>query len=249
MRSGNPALNDKTFGGVFAGQVAGQEVMTLSGTVNKCFLLAIILLATAGYTWNLFFQNPFNPAIQTWMWVGLIGGIISALVAIFKPTTSPIAAPIYAAFEGLALGGISATFEARFPGIVVQAAGLTMTTLIALLMAYRSGFIKATENFKLGVAAATGGIALMYLFSMIGGFFGMPFSFLHDSSLLSIGISGFIVVIAALNLVMDFDFIEGAAERRAPKFMEWRAALGLMITLVWLYFEILRLLSKLQSRD
>ena len=170
------------------------------------------------------------------------------MVAIFKPTTAPIVAPGYALLEGLFLGGISSIMEARFPGIVIQAVGLTFGTLFALLFAYKSGLIKATENFKLGVAAATGGIFMMYMLSFILGFFGMNVPFIHGNGIIGIGISGFIVVIAALNLVLDFDFIEHGVEQGAPKFMEWRAALGLMITLVWLYIEILHLLSKLRSR-
>jgi uncharacterized YccA/Bax inhibitor family protein len=170
------------------------------------------------------------------------------MVAIFKPTTAPIAAPIYALLEGLFLGGISSIMEARFPGIVIQAVGLTFGTLFALLFAYKSGLIKATENFKLGVTAATGGIFMMYMVSFILGFFGMNVPFIHGNGIMGIGISGFIVVIAALNLVLDFDFIEHGVEQGSPKFMEWRAALGLMITLVWLYLEILHLLSKLRSR-
>ena len=173
-----------------------------------------------------------------------------ALVTVFKKQWAPVTAPLYAALEGLFLGAVSAMFELRFPGIVMQAVGLTFGTLAALLMAYRSGLIKATENFKLGVFAATGGIALLYLVN-IGmrafGFGGM--GFIHDSGLIGIAFSGFVVVIAALNLVLDFDFIENGVEKGAPKYMEWYAAFGLLVTLVWLYLEILRLLSKLQSRN
>src|SRR5690606_13427708 len=140
-------------------------------------------------------------------------------------------------------------FEARFPGIVMQAVMLTFGTLFALLFAYRSGLIRATENFKLGVVAATGGIALVYLASLVMGFVGLQLPFIHEPGVLRIGFSLFVVVIAALNLVLDFDFIETGVEQGAPKFMEWYAAFGLMVTLVWLYLEILRLLSKLQSRD
>jgi uncharacterized YccA/Bax inhibitor family protein len=181
--------------------------------------------------------------------VGGIGGFILALITIFKKTWSPVTAPIYAGLEGLFLGGISAMFEVRFPGIVMNAVMLTFGTLLALLAAYRSGLIKATENFKLGVVAATGAIFLVYMASWIAGFFGKSFGFLHDSSWLSIGISAFVVVIAALNLVLDFDFIEKGVEQGAPKYMEWYAGFGLIVTLVWLYLEILRLLSKLQSRN
>jgi uncharacterized YccA/Bax inhibitor family protein len=245
-RSANPGLNKKTFSLVrdFAQR---DNLMTLQGTVNKTGIMLFLALLTAMWVWRQFFVIE-SPQISLYLWGGVIGGFIAAMVAIFKPTTAPIVAPVYALLEGLFLGGISSIMEARFPGIVIQAVGLTFGTLFALLFAYKSGLIKATENFKLGVAAATGGIFMMYMVSVILGFFGMNVPFIHGNGIIGIGISGFIVVIAALNLVLDFDFIEHGVEQGAPKFMEWRAALGLMITLVWLYIEILHLLSKLRSR-
>ena len=171
------------------------------------------------------------------------------MVTVFKQTLAPYTTPIYAALEGVALGGISVVFEARYPGIVSQAVFLTFGTLGALLMAYRSGVVKATENFKLGVVAATGGIALLYFLSFILGFFGMSVPLIHSSGTFGILFSLFVVVIAALNLVLDFDFIEKGVERGAPKHMEWYGAFGLLVTLVWLYLEILHLLAKLQSRN
>ena len=179
---------------------------------------------------------------------GAIGGLIFALITCFKPTWAPITAPLYAAAEGLFIGAISAFAESRFPGIVLQAVGLTFGTLFALLGAYRSGLIKATENFKLGVCAATGGIMMIYLATFILGMFGVHIPFIHGSGLFGIGFSAFVVVIAALNLVLDFDFIENASDHGAPKYMEWVGAFGLMVTLVWLYIEILHLLMKLRSR-
>lgn len=252
MRSGNPALNENTFLDVGSGQVVSRDasqVMTLNGTVNKTGFLLLLAVATAAYTWSLF--DPMNPgAVMPWMLVGGIGGFIVAIVTVFKKTWAPVTAPMYALLEGLFLGGISAFFEARFPGIVMQAVMLTLGVLAALLLAYKSGLIRATENFKLGVVAATGGIALLYLVNMgmrLFGFEGM--GFIHESSLMGIAFSAFVVVIAALNLVLDFDFIESGAEAGAPKYMEWYGAFGLVVTLVWLYLEILRLLAKLQSRD
>ncbi|HBD19596.1 MAG TPA: hypothetical protein DC063_05600 [Arenimonas sp.] len=252
MRSGNPALNENTFLDVGSGQVVsrdGSQVMTLNGTVNKTGFLLLLAVATAAYTWSLY--NPMNPgAVMPWMLVGGIGGFIVAIVTVFKKTWAPVTAPMYALLEGLFLGGISAFFEMRFPGIVMQAVMLTLGVLAALLLAYKSGLIRATENFKLGVVAATGGIALLYLVNMgmrLFGFEGM--GFIHESSLMGIAFSAFVVVIAALNLVLDFDFIESGAEAGAPKYMEWYGAFGLVVTLVWLYLEILRLLAKLQSRD
>ncbi|HEV8343694.1 MAG TPA: Bax inhibitor-1/YccA family protein [Candidatus Binatia bacterium] len=243
MRSGNPALTADSFRGERT--LAGVETMTISGTVNKTALALLILLITASLTWNMGVEDG---RVGGFILVGVIGGLITALVTVFKKNWAPITAPIYAAFEGLALGGISAMFEARYPGIVSQAVFLTFGTLAALLIAYRSGWIKATENFKLGVVAATGGIFFVYLISFVLGFFGVNIPLIHGSGTFGIIFSLFVVVIAALNLVLDFDFIEEAAERGAPKYMEWYAAFGLMVTLIWLYLEILRLLAKLQQR-
>jgi uncharacterized YccA/Bax inhibitor family protein len=183
------------------------------------------------------------------MTVGAVGGLITGLVVSFKRTWAPAGAPLYAALEGLFLGSVSSIFEMRFPGIVFNAVFLTFGTLISLLLAYRTGLIKATENFKLGVAAATGGIFLMYLASMVLGLFGVGVPFIHSGGVVGIAVSVFVVVVAALNLVLDFDFIEQGAQNGVPKYMEWYAAFGLLVTLVWLYLEILRLLSKLQRRN
>ena len=176
--------------------------------------------------------------------------MIVAIITIFKKTWAPITVPLYAILEGLLLGSISYMYGQMYEGIVLNAIILTVSILVSLLLVYKSGYIKVTENFKLGVAAATGGIALVYLFSIFGSFFGINISFLdpNNGSLMSIGASLFIVIIASLNLVMDFDFIEEGAKKGAPKYMEWFGAFGLLVTLVWLYLEILRLLSKLNSR-
>ncbi|KFN47577.1 Bax inhibitor-1/YccA family protein [Arenimonas metalli] len=253
MRSGNPALNQNTFLDVASGQLvsggAASDTMSLNGTVNKTGFMLLLLVATATLAWS--FYSPENPgAVMPFLLVGGIGGFIVALVTVFKKTWAPVTAPLYAALEGLFVGGVSAMFEASFPGIVMQAVMLTMGVLASLLMAYKTGLIKATENFKLGVVAATGGIFVLYLvnFGMrLFGFEGM--GFIHESSWMGIAFSGFVVVIAALNLVLDFDFIESGVEAGAPKYMEWYGAFGLTVTLVWLYLEILRLLAKLQSRD
>jgi uncharacterized YccA/Bax inhibitor family protein len=249
MRSGNPALGKDTFLDVGSGRVVDGETMTLNGTVNKTGLLLLILMLSAAYTWSKFTGPESLPLITPMLLVGGIGGFIFALITIFKKTWAPYTAPIYALLEGFLLGGLSAMMEVRFPGIVMQAVGLTFGTLAALLMAYRSGLIRATENFKLGVVAATGGIALLYLVDIGMGFFGHSMGFIHNNSWISIAFSGFVVVIAALNLVLDFDFIEQGVAAGAPKYMEWYGAFGLIVTLVWLYLEMLRLLSKLQSRN
>ncbi len=241
IKSANPALNKKTFASYYQTGTS-DKAMTIEGTVNKTAILLGCVLLTAYYAWT-------NPSMNSLWPLGAIGGLILAFITIFKKEWAGITAPLYALCEGLFLGGISLMFESRFPGIVMNAVMLTFGTLGALLLAYRSGLIKVTENFKLGIVAATGGIFFLYLSSWIMGMFGIRMSFLHNSSLLSIGISFVIVIIAALNLVLDFDFIEHGAEVGAPKFMEWYGAFGLMVTLIWLYIEILHLLSKLQSRD
>lgn len=243
MRSGNPALTADTFATFPA--VADDQAMTIGGTVNKTALSLLILLIAANFVWN---RGASDPLLWTLTLVGVIGGFLVAIATVFKQTWAPLTTPLYAGLEGLALGGISVVFEATYPGIVSQAVFLTFGTLGALLAAYRSGVIRATENFKLGVVAATGGIALLYGLSFILGFFGMSVPLIHSSGTFGILFSIFVVVIAALNLVLDFDFIEQGAERRAPKYMEWYGAFGLLVTLVWLYLEILHLLAKLQSR-
>jgi uncharacterized YccA/Bax inhibitor family protein len=242
MRSGNPVLNNKTFEVAPAG-----ERMTIAGTVNKTAILLALVMITAIYTWGRFYSTQDPGAIMPLVWIGAIGGLIFCLITVFKKEWAGITAPIYALLEGLVVGGISAIFESAYPGIVVQAVGLTFGTLACLLLAYKSGLIKATENFKLGVVAATGGIALLYLVSMVMSMFGKPIGFIHEGGLFGILFSGFVVVIAALNLVLDFDFIEAGAENGAPKYMEWFGAFGLTVTLIWLYLEILRLLAKLRK--
>jgi len=215
------------------------------------FFIVYLLLCfiTAAWTWNQFYATGDPASISGYMMVGIFGGLIVALVTIFKPTAAPISAPIYALLEGLAIGGISAMFEANYPGIVIQAVGLTFGTLAALLMAYKSGLIKPTENFRLMLFAATGGIFLLYLVNIIMGFFGAQIGFIHSNGLVGIGFSLVVVAIAALNLVLDFDFIEQAAEQGAPKYYEAYGAFSLLVTLIWLYLEILRLLAKLYSRN
>jgi uncharacterized YccA/Bax inhibitor family protein len=248
MRSSNPALNSKTFDQFGPAASTSTGVMTIDGTVNKTAILLLIALATSFFVWRMYFtaQNP--AVVSPWMLGGAIGGLIFAIITAFKKQWAPITAPVYAALEGLFLGGISAFYEARFHGIVLQAVGLTFGVAFALLMVYKSRLIKVTQNFRLGVAAATGGVFLLYLASMILGFFGIRIGFIHDNGVFGIVFSLIVVTIAALNLVMDFDFIEQGAEHGAPKFMEWYAAFGLMVTLVWLYIEILRLLGKARKR-
>ena len=180
----------------------------------------------------------------------MIGGFIVAIITIRKKEWAPITVPIYAVLQGIFLGIISNVFNAMYDGIVITAISYTLCILFALLSVYRLGLIKPTENFKLGLAAATGGIAIVYLANFIMSFFGsgIPLMDINNSSIYSIGFSVFVIIIAAMNLVVDFDFIEEGAEKGAPKYMEWFGAFGLMVTLIWLYLEILKLLAKMNSR-
>jgi uncharacterized YccA/Bax inhibitor family protein len=183
------------------------------------------------------------------MLLGVFGGFIVAIITTFKKEWSPVTAPIYALLEGLVLGGISAMLDLRYPGIAMQAVGLTFGTLFVLLVAYRSGLIPVTQKLRMGIVAATGGICLLYLAEMLLGLFGIQFTSINGNGLIGIGFSLFVVAIAALNLVLDFDFIEQGVKAGAPKYMEWYGAFGIIVTLVWLYLEILRLLSKLNRRN
>lgn len=257
FKSSNPALNDKVFSK--AGSFTTDETMTVQGTMNKALLMLVLVILGAAFTWKGFFDSIPADATQhivlptsviVWMAVGGIGGFITSLVVIFAPKSSPIAAPIYAVLEGLFLGGISAFFAAQYTGtIIIQAVGLTFITFFLMLTAYRSGWIKVTEKFRTIILVATGAIALMYFLSFILGFFGVNIGFIHSNGPIGIGISVVIIAIAALNLLLDFDFIDRASSQGAPKYMEWFGAFGLMVTLIWLYIEFLRLLAKLNSRN
>ena len=244
LRSTNPVLKEKAF----AGAIPTGETMTIQGTVNKTGLLLLFVVATAAWTWGLS-HSPTPEAAYPWTFGGAIGGFVVALVTIFKKEWSPISAPIYALLEGLVLGGISAIFERAYPGIAVQAISLTFGVMFVMLLAYKFRIVQATRGFKLGVIAATGGIAIVYLINMVMSFFfHTQMSFLYAATPLGIGISLFVVIIASLNLIIDFDMIENGARMGAPKYMEWYGAFGLMVTLIWLYMEILRLLSKVRRR-
>jgi len=246
LRTSNPALSDRAFQGEGVGV---GEAMTVRGTVNKTGLLLICTVLTAAWTWNVFMHSRTPESVAPMILVGVIGGLIFAMITTFKKTWAPVTAPIYALLEGLVLGGASAVLELRFPGIAMTAVSLTFGTLVMMLLAYRSGLIPVTDKFRLGIVAATGGIALLYVSEIILGFFGIHFASINGSGPIGIGFSVVVVIIAALNLVLDFDFIESGARAGAPKYMEWYGAFGLMVTLIWLYFEILRLLSKMRSRN
>jgi uncharacterized YccA/Bax inhibitor family protein len=245
FRSSNPTFKPNTFENSRA--ILGQEVMTLQGTINKTGILLVLAIGAAAWTWNMA-RSESPEAVLPWMMGGVIGGFILAMVTVFKKQWSPVTAPLYALLEGLALGGISSFLEAAYPGIAIQAVGLTFATLFAMLFLYTSGVLRATRKFVMGVMAATGAIFLVYMVSFVMGFFGRSVPLLNDSGPWGIAISGFIVVVAALNLILNFDFIERGAQAGAAKYMEWYGAFGLMVTLVWLYLEILRLLEKTRRR-
>ena len=252
-RSGNPSLNAETFSNSapdasFAAS-APAATMTLQGTVNRTGILLALVFVSASYTWSMFFSSSNPATVMPWAIGGAVVGLLLALVTMFKKQWSGITAPLYAIAEGLFLGAISAIFEAQYPGIVIQAVGLTLGTLASLLFLYKTGLVKPTENFRLMVTSATMGIGLLYLVSMLMNMFGSGgIGFIHSNGFFGIGFSLFVVAIAALNLVLDFDFIEQGSEMGAPKYMEWFGAFSLMVTLIWLYLEMLRLLAKLRSR-
>jgi len=219
--------------------------MSVQGVVDKTVILFFIMLIGASWTWKQFLNE--TAGIPGLMMVGLIGGFIAAMAAMFKPTWAPFAAPIYALLEGLFLGGLSAMFNYTWPGLPIQAVGLTFGVLLTMLILYRTRTIRVTDKLRQGVMAATGGVFFFFLFAWLMSLFGMQMSFLFDASPLGIGISLVIIGIAAFNLLLDFDFIEAAAQRQLPGYMNWVAALGLLVTLVWLYLEMLWLLSRLRE--
>ena len=248
MRTSNPALPSNIFSG-FGRVNQVSDTMTMQGVVYKTLLLLLFVLLSGGFVWNKFMHAGNNAAaVSGWITVGALGGFIVALATTFKPTWSPITAPIYAVLEGLFIGGISAMFEANYPGIVLQAACLTLTTMTAMLIAYQTGLIPVTQQFRMGVVAATGGIAIFYVIAMLLGFFGIQIPYLFSNGIIGIGFNLFVVAIAALNFVLDFDFIYQGERVGAPKYMEWYSSFALMVTLIWLYIEFLRLLSKFRER-
>lgn len=253
MKSSNPALGGKTFEQYQPG-IQTEGAMTINGTINKTLILLALVIIPAVYVWDMFYASGIgteagleDASLMYWLYGGLFGGLIFAFITIFKQTWAPYTAPIYAVLEGLFIGGISAIFEIQFSGIVFQAVSLTFGTLFAMLVTYRLGLVKVTEKFKMGVVAATGAIFVVYLLSFVLSLFSVNVPFIHSGGTIGILFSLFVVVIAALNLVLDFDFIEKGAQHGAPKYMEWYGAFGLIVTLVWLYIEFLRLLSKLRQ--
>jgi uncharacterized YccA/Bax inhibitor family protein len=248
MKSGNPALGEKAFKSLTL--TGTSEAMTVRGTMNKLGFMLLLMMAGAFYTWNGFAKGQ---NVQTLMWVGAIGGLVVALVMAFKKEWAPWLAPAYGILEGLFVGAISAMYNFAFaetmPNIITNAVGITVGVAVAMFLLYNLRIIKVTEKFRSIIIMATMGIAIFYLITMVLRMFGVNVGFMHDSSMLGIGISLFVAGIAAMNLLLDFDMIEQGAAQGAPKFMEWYGAFGLLVTLVWLYLEILRLLSRFASRD
>lgn len=242
MRSGNPVLRTATMDSFRGEFFPASQSMTIQGAATKALILLGLCVGTGAMTFGMTQGGNAAQAVP-WMIGGLIGGLVFCFATSFKPTWSPVTAPLYAICEGLALGAISGMYERMFHGIIPQAALATLGTLGAMLFAYKTGLIRATNGFILGVTAATGGIALMYFVAMICSMFGVQLPFLREVSPIGIGISVVIVIVAALNLIIDFAAIQQAAESGAPKYYEWYTAFGLMVTLIWLYIEIVRLLA------
>ena len=252
FKTGNPTLTEKIFDKSLHDNANAVGVMSVRGTMNKFGFLLLMVMASAMYVWNVYAEGNTNTA-TTLMIAGAIGGLVLALVVMFKPQWAGYITPAYGILEGLFIGGISAFFNAMFtnsyPNIILHAVGLTLGVAVAMFFLYNFRIITVTNKLRSIIMSATMGIGLFYLIVWISGMFGFEMGFAFDSSPLSIGISLFIVCIAALNLLLDFDAIEKAAEMGAPKYMEWYGAFGLLVTLVWLYLEMLKLLSKLNSKD
>lgn len=238
----NPAFNDK----VFQNEGSTTDAMTVQGSVNKTFVLLLLLLGTAALSWWVA-ATQGQGAAMVCLWGGMLGGLGVAIATIVKPQWSPVTAPIYSLLEGLVLGTISLLFAAKYQGIVMQAIIGTVAVFLVMLMIYRAGIIKVTQKFMIGVVSATGGLALFYLVTIGLNLFGVKTSFMTDSSPLGYGISAVAIILAALNLVLDFDFIQRGADQKAPKYLEWYAGFGLIVTLVWLYLEMLRLLARMRQ--
>jgi uncharacterized YccA/Bax inhibitor family protein len=250
MRSANPALSEETF--LSEARIAHRSAMTVSGAALKTLGLTVLLVACGAVSWTLTQGGLETDGRMYRILFGVvapIAGFFVALVTIFVPKVSPFTAPVYAALEGLFLGAISAFFNQVYQGIVIEAAALTTGILGVMAFFYSTGFIPVTNKLRIGIVAATGAVCLVYLASFVMRMFGMQFPYLHDTGPIGIGISLVIVVIASLNLLLDFDLIDRGAKARAPKYMEWYAAFGLLVTLIWLYLEVLHLLAKLRGRD
>ncbi len=248
FKSSNPALSDKIFNQTY--DISRDGMMTVRGVINKFGFIFLMMMASAAYTWHAFEQGQ---NVTGYLWGGAIGGLVVAVIMSFKRTASPYLAPLYGLLEGLFVGALSATinyaFRESYPGIIMQAVVLTFGAAVAMFILYNFKIIKVTERFRSIVFTATAGIAIFYVIAMVLRMFTIDIPFLHEGSMLGIGFSLVVIVVASLNLIMDFDMIERGAATGAPKYMEWFCAFGLLVTIIWLYIEILRLLSKISSRN
>ncbi|MDE2197208.1 MAG: Bax inhibitor-1/YccA family protein [Gammaproteobacteria bacterium] len=240
MKTGNPALRARAM--LNPGVITGER-MTLNGTISKCFIMLVLVMLTAAWCWSRFFASHDPASVMPYVIGGVIGGLIFGIATPFKPNWAAITAPLYAICEGFVIGGVSAMFEMRYPGIVIQAVALTLAVAFGMLILYRTGVIKATPWLYKMVGAATLGVVIFYALTWLVSMFHVDISMIYGHTGLSIGISLFIVAIAAFNLILDFDMISKQATAGAPRYMEWYGAFALMVTLIWLYLEILRLLS------
>ena len=239
IRSSNPVFNESLMRGAYAS--SRDDVMTIEGTINKTFVATMICAGMAYVAW-------VNPAFRVMVLPAVIAAFIVGIVLTFNVKWAPVLTPVYAACEGVLLGSISSMYEMAYSGIVVQAVLCTFGTLFAMLAVYRSGWIQVNDKLRAGLMTAMLSICGIYFVSFILGLFGMNMGFLYGSGLLSIGFSIVVIGVAAFSLLLDFDFIERASNSgSAPKYMEWYGAFGLLVTLVWVYIEVLRLLSKLRS--
>jgi len=245
-RTSNPAFGSSAFDRVRAG--AGAQTMTVQGTILKTLVLLLVTTVSAAMVWSAYFAGNADAALGAAL-VGAVGGLVFGMVTVFVPRVSPWTAPLYAVLEGMLLGGVSAAVQAQYHGLPIQAVGLTFGTAFAMLAAYRFGWIRATDRFRSVITTATLGIGVYYLITLATGFFGIRMPLIYDTGMLGIGFSLVVVVVAALNYILDFDFVERAAQAGADRRMEWYGAFGVLVTTVWLYMEILRLLSKLRSRN
>ncbi len=278
MRTSNPALNDKVFeqarvgsasestpgwaapqasaqaletayqAPAYRGPVVGEDTMTLNGVAWASGALLVLLVAAGVYGWNSVDRSTDVVAMPGWLLLVLLGGLGTAVLTIFKPKLARFTAPVYALLEGALLGAISALYNSAYDGIVVQAVAMTVGVFAVMLFLFATRVIKVTDKLRMGIVAATGGIMLVYVLNLVLSLFGGNLAFLQSSSAMGIGISVLIVGVAAFNLLLDFDFVERGVEAGAPRYMEWYAAFGLLVTLIWLYLELLRLLAKLQRR-
>jgi uncharacterized YccA/Bax inhibitor family protein len=246
MKTSNPALGENTFQGF---PLTDEAAMTFDGTLNKTAVLLLCAFVTAACAWSVYMGSRSLVSVLPLFWIGTVGALVFAIITIVKKEWSPYTAPLYSLLEGLAIGSISAFLEAAFPGTAIKAVSMTFGVLFVMLFVYSLHIIPIRKKLRMGIVSATGAVALFYLSGFALSFFGINFGILNGGSYLSIGLSFVVVILAALNFILDFDFIETGVRTGVPKYMEWYGAFGVMVTLVWLYLEVFRLLGKIRSRE